>query len=237
MSTPPTSSRAKRHRRSSRLLSWSRRHKFLAAISMVVIVAVPGIAIAAMGNGDGGSPATSRQAVPSTGPTTSSRSVTSTAAPTTKAPPSSRATTTAPPAGVVADAAIKGDIVQLEGGAYHTCLRLRRGAVYCWGQGAYGQLGTNTHFRGTPTRSLVIDDAVEVQAGVASPAPGGPMARSSAGVRTITRSSAAGAPSHVEMPRSTRSVRRYRRGSMASRALRVSPPGPATPARSSEPAR
>jgi alpha-tubulin suppressor-like RCC1 family protein len=26
-------------------------------------------------------------------------------------------------------------------------------------------LGTNTHFRGTPTRSLVVDDAVEVQAG------------------------------------------------------------------------
>ena len=165
MSNPPTSSRAKRHRRSSRVLSWSRRHRFLAAISMVVIAAVPGIAIAAMGDGDGGSPATARQAVPSTGPTVSSRSVTSTAAPTTKAPPSSRATTTAPPAGVAADAAIKGDIVQVEGGAYHTCLRLRRGAVYCWGQGAYGQLGTNTHFRGTPTRSLVIEDAVEVQAG------------------------------------------------------------------------
>ena len=164
MSNPPTSSRAKRHRRSSRVLSWSRRHKFLAAISMVVIAAVPGIAIAALGDGDGGSPA-ARQAVPSTGPTVSSRGVTSTAAPTTKAPPSSRATTTAPPAGVAADAVIKGDIVQVEGGAYHTCLRLRRGAVYCWGQGAYGQLGTNTHFRGTPTRSLVVEDAVEVQAG------------------------------------------------------------------------
>ncbi|HET7519407.1 MAG TPA: hypothetical protein VFN05_17295 [Actinomycetes bacterium] len=52
----------------------------------------------------------------------------------------------------------------MDGGGYHTCLRTRGGAVYCWGQGAYGQLGTNTHFRGTPTRSLV-DDVVEIQAG------------------------------------------------------------------------
>ena len=55
--------------------------------------------------------------------------------------------------------------VQVDGGGYHTCLRLRTGATYCWGQGAYGQLGTGTHFKGTPTRTKVPADAVEVQAG------------------------------------------------------------------------
>ena len=156
------SSRAARHRRSSRVLSWSRRHKLLAAVSLVAIAAVPGIAIAAMGDGGGGSPPAAQPAVPSTSPATSS-SVVSSTAPTTKPPPLSKAPTTAAPAAT--GAAIKGGIVQVEGGGYHTCLRVRRGAVYCWGQGAYGQLGTGTHFRGTPTRILVVDDAVEIQAG------------------------------------------------------------------------
>src|SRR5690606_37885679 len=60
--------------------------------------------------------------------------------------------------------AITGNIVQIEGGNYNTCLRTRGGDVYCWGQGAYGQLGTNTRFKGTPTKSLV-SDALEVASG------------------------------------------------------------------------
>jgi hypothetical protein len=162
------SSRAARYRRrSSRVLSWSRRHKLLAAISVLVIAAVPGVAIAAMGDGGGGSPPAAQPTVPSTSPAPSS-SVVSSTAPTTTKPPPSRAPTMAAPAvaGAATDGAIKGGIVQLEGGGATTpACGVRRGAVYCWGQGAYGQLGTGTHFRGTPTRTLVVDDAVEIQAG------------------------------------------------------------------------
>lgn len=64
-----------------------------------------------------------------------------------------------------ATGAITGNIVQVEAGNYHTCLRTRGLSVYCWGQGAYGQLGTGTHFRGTPTRTELEADAAEIQAG------------------------------------------------------------------------
>jgi cysteine-rich repeat protein len=39
------------------------------------------------------------------------------------------------------DVDVGGDVVQLVAGAEHTCALLDTGAVRCWGQGAYGQLG------------------------------------------------------------------------------------------------
>lgn len=58
-----------------------------------------------------------------------------------------------------------GNIQSLEGGRYHTCLSTRTGAVYCWGQGAYGALGNDGSYRGLPTRALVVGDAIDVWCG------------------------------------------------------------------------
>src|SRR5262245_58150288 len=52
--------------------------------------------------------------------------------------------------------ATKGNIAGIEGGRYHSCLATKSGAVYCWGQGAYGALGNDGHYEGLPTKALVI---------------------------------------------------------------------------------
>jgi len=62
-------------------------------------------------------------------------------------------------------AASSGNIVRIDGGRYHTCFSTKSGAVYCFGQGAYGALGNNGSYRGVPTQALVIDDAIDVQCG------------------------------------------------------------------------
>src|SRR5262245_35700546 len=36
-----------------------------------------------------------------------------------------------------------GNITHIDGGRYHTCISMKSGAVYCWGQGAYGALGND----------------------------------------------------------------------------------------------
>ncbi len=44
------------------------------------------------------------------------------------------------------DVNVGGLVVQLAAGGYHTCALLEMGAVRCWGQGQYGQLGySNTN--------------------------------------------------------------------------------------------
>ena len=184
----PHSSRAKRHRRSSRVLSWSRRHKFLAAMSMVVIAAFPasrsrrwGMATGLPGNGrrrflrqtPPPRPGASRRPLPRRRrrlrrPGRRPRH------PAGWPPtPPSRATSSR----------WRGRLPYLPAGA------ARRRAL---GPGRRRRAGDEHPLPLHLTRSLVVDDAVEVQAGVASPAPGGPMARSCAGERTIMGSSAAG---------------------------------------------
>jgi alpha-tubulin suppressor-like RCC1 family protein len=63
------------------------------------------------------------------------------------------------------DANMQGNIVQIDGGGYHTCLRMRNGTVHCWGQGTYGQLGSGIENKLTPARAGEINDAVDIQAG------------------------------------------------------------------------
>src|SRR5262245_28471612 len=58
-----------------------------------------------------------------------------------------------------------GNIAAIAGGRYHTCLATKSGAVYCWGQGAYGALGNDGSYEGLPTKALVIDDAIDIHCG------------------------------------------------------------------------
>jgi alpha-tubulin suppressor-like RCC1 family protein len=56
-------------------------------------------------------------------------------------------------------------IVTLSGGRYHTCALLRDGAIYCWGQGAYRQLGGDYGYQGTARAVATVTDAVALECG------------------------------------------------------------------------
>ncbi|APR74697.1 BNR repeat domain protein [Minicystis rosea] len=58
-----------------------------------------------------------------------------------------------------------GNVTSIDAGRYHTCFSMKSGAVYCFGQGAYGALGNDGSYRGLPTKALVIDDATDVHCG------------------------------------------------------------------------
>jgi alpha-tubulin suppressor-like RCC1 family protein len=64
-----------------------------------------------------------------------------------------------------ADGPAEGAVVELCGGRYHTCARTRDGEVYCWGQGAYRQLGGDYGFQGTPRRIEGLEDALAIECG------------------------------------------------------------------------
>jgi alpha-tubulin suppressor-like RCC1 family protein len=59
------------------------------------------------------------------------------------------------------------DVVQLVGGAGHTCARLSSGRVTCWGANGNGQLGHTSaaQSRSTPTAVRGVSDATDVTAG------------------------------------------------------------------------
>lgn len=60
-------------------------------------------------------------------------------------------------------------LTQLAGGAYHNCGVARGGVVHCWGEGAWGRLGTGVsygawQFVTTPVAALVSDRFTSVDA-------------------------------------------------------------------------
>jgi alpha-tubulin suppressor-like RCC1 family protein len=59
----------------------------------------------------------------------------------------------------------EGPIAQVAGGRYHTCALLRSGEIYCWGQGAYRQLGGDYGAKHVATRIETVTDAVAIDAG------------------------------------------------------------------------
>jgi hypothetical protein len=55
------------------------------------------------------------------------------------------------------------DPIQVEAGTYHTCVRHRDGAVFCWGSNNLGQLGDDrVNTTATPTRVLGIPAAIDL---------------------------------------------------------------------------
>jgi alpha-tubulin suppressor-like RCC1 family protein len=155
------------HRRGGRALSRLLHHPaVLVGAVVAVLLGLTGVALATRGDDRPRAVAAVQETAPSHRPAPSSGAAATTRAPLPAAVPPmgsvKAAPKSTPPA---AGATVTSSQVQVDGGGYHTCLRLRDGATYCWGQGAYGQLGTGTHFKGTPTRTKVPADAVEVQAG------------------------------------------------------------------------
>ncbi|AKU99149.1 BNR repeat domain protein [Labilithrix luteola] len=59
----------------------------------------------------------------------------------------------------------EGPIVQVTGGRYHTCALLKTGEIYCWGQGAYRQLGGDYGAKHVATRVETVTDAIAIDAG------------------------------------------------------------------------
>ncbi len=58
-------------------------------------------------------------------------------------------------------------VVELALGMRHTCAIVKDGAVYCWGAGRQGQLGTGSHDSSrVPSRVVGVTDAVSIDAGM-----------------------------------------------------------------------
>jgi alpha-tubulin suppressor-like RCC1 family protein len=57
------------------------------------------------------------------------------------------------------------DVVQISLGGSHSCARTQRGAAFCWGGNALGQLGDGTQSgHDTPTRVLGLEAVQQIEA-------------------------------------------------------------------------
>ncbi|MBW2526374.1 MAG: hypothetical protein JRI23_19495 [Deltaproteobacteria bacterium] len=56
-------------------------------------------------------------------------------------------------------------IQQVRAGRHHTCVRLRDGTLYCWGQGAFRALGGDYNAQHTPREVEAFSDAVFIDSG------------------------------------------------------------------------
>ncbi len=61
--------------------------------------------------------------------------------------------------------ATESDVVQIAGGRYHTCVLIRGGAIYCYGQGAYRQLGGDYGAQSTARVVATVGDATSIACG------------------------------------------------------------------------
>ena len=56
-------------------------------------------------------------------------------------------------------------VVQVDAGERHACALYQSGKVYCWGNGAFGQLGTDLLFSSLPVMVEDLDDIVQISMG------------------------------------------------------------------------